>query len=81
MIPRECARSTGRAATALPLDARQREAPRSAAMAMAAPFLGAKEMVRDRELGGERRKPFLFCWGRARGVCETREARARTQLV
>ena len=58
VIPRECARSTGRAATALPLDARQREAPRSAAMAMAAPFLGAKEIWC--ETASETAEPFLF---------------------
>lgn len=58
----------GRTAAGLPPDARQREAPRSAAMAMAAPLLGAREIgatVRDKREA----KSFRFCWVvRGRGV-------------
>jgi hypothetical protein len=38
-MPRDCARSTGRQAADLPLDAKQREVSRSAAMAMVALYV------------------------------------------
>lgn len=51
-MPRDCARSTGREAAGLPLDARQREASRSTAMAMAAPSI----LIRNCESGTEARR-------------------------